>query len=76
MVRKPDPRISESETGKEAASHDRWFRAKVKAALEDPRPGIPHDKVMADVRATIERAAARRKTSARCSRSPGVRRPR
>ena len=29
------------------AAHDLWFRAKVQAALDDPRPGIPHDEVEA-----------------------------
>lgn len=29
------------------AAHDAWFRAKVKEALEDPRPAIPHDEVEA-----------------------------
>jgi hypothetical protein len=54
-----DPLISEFETEEQAASHDRWLRAQVQAALDDPRPGVPHDEAMARVRATIE--AARRK---------------
>jgi len=29
------------------AAHDAWFRAKVQAALDDPRPGIPHEEVEA-----------------------------
>jgi DNA-damage-inducible protein J len=29
------------------AAHDAWFRARVKAALDDPRPGIPQDAVEA-----------------------------
>jgi len=29
------------------AEHDAWFRAKVQEALDDPRPGIPHEKVEA-----------------------------
>lgn len=28
-----------------AADHDAWFRAKVQEALDDPRPGIPHEEV-------------------------------
>ena len=31
----------------DAAAHDVWFRAKVRAALDDPRPAIPHDEVEA-----------------------------
>jgi DNA-damage-inducible protein J len=30
-----------------AAAHDAWFRAKVQEALNDPRLGIPHEKVEA-----------------------------
>jgi hypothetical protein len=40
------PFYSEFESGEEAESYDRWFRAKVQAALDDPRPGIPHDEAM------------------------------
>lgn len=28
------------------AEYDAWFRAKVQEALDDPRPGTPHDVVM------------------------------
>jgi hypothetical protein len=31
----------------EAAAYDKWFRAKVQEALDDPRPSIPHAEVMA-----------------------------
>jgi predicted transcriptional regulator len=40
-----------------ARDHDAWFRAKVQESLDDPRPGIPHDEVMADARALIDRFA-------------------
>jgi len=30
-----------------AGLYDAWFRAKVQEALDDPRPGIPHEKVEA-----------------------------
>lgn len=48
------PIVSEFETEEQAASYDAWFRAKVKASLEDPRPSIPHDVVMAEMRELIE----------------------
>ncbi|WP_339498876.1 antitoxin [Pseudomonas silesiensis] len=48
------PIVSEFETEEQAASYDRWFRAKVQTSLDDPRPSIPHDQVMADMRALIE----------------------
>jgi hypothetical protein len=39
------PIVSEFETEEQAASYDLWFRAKVREALDDPRPAIPHDEV-------------------------------
>lgn len=44
------------------AAYDRWFREQVQAALDDPRPGIPHDQVMAEIRDLI--AAKKQKTRA------------
>ncbi len=43
----------------EAEAHDRWFRAQVQASLDDPRPCIPHDQVMADVDLLIAEAEQR-----------------
>lgn len=54
MSAKPTPGVSYFETKEQAASYDRWFRAKVQAALDDPSSGISHDQVMADLRALIE----------------------
>ncbi|ARP90598.1 hypothetical protein CAL14_10060 [Bordetella genomosp. 9] len=42
--------VSEFETAEQAASYDRWFRAKVQASRDDPRPSIPHDEAMARIR--------------------------
>jgi DNA-damage-inducible protein J len=42
------------------AAHDTWFRAKVQAALDDPRPSIPHDEIEAHF--ANRRAAALRAT--------------
>ncbi|WP_250485289.1 antitoxin [Caballeronia sp. GaOx3] len=50
------PIESEFETAEQAESHDRWFRAKVEEALADPRPLVPHDEVIADIRQTIANA--------------------
>lgn len=36
------------------SSYEQWFRAKVQEALDDPRPGIPHDEVMREMKAFIE----------------------
>ncbi|MDE1171188.1 MAG: hypothetical protein PW734_08285 [Verrucomicrobium sp.] len=42
------------------AEYDKWFRAKVQASLDDPRPSIPHAQVMAEMDAIISKAVARR----------------
>ena len=61
-VTKPlDPIISEFATEEQANSYDRWFRAKVQASLDDPRPSIPHDEAMASIRRTIEQTAPQQK---------------
>ena len=44
-----DPIVSEFETQEQADSYQRWFRERVEASLADPRPGIPHDEVMAEM---------------------------
>lgn len=49
-----DPIVSEFETQEQADSYDRWFRERVQRSLDDPRPGIPHDDVMAEMRALLE----------------------
>lgn len=49
-----DPIISEFHTEAEAESYDRWFRAKVQEALDDPRPSIPHDEAMRQVQIRLE----------------------
>ena len=62
MNTKPlDPIISEFATEEQAASYDRWFRAKVQASLDDPRPSIPHDQVTAEMEAIIAEAEQHRK---------------
>ena len=54
------PIESEFATTEEAEAHDRWFRAKVQASLDDPRPGVPHDQVMAEMDAIIAEAEQNR----------------
>ncbi len=36
-------------------AHDAWFRAKVLEALEDVRPSAPHEQVMDEAQALIDR---------------------
>lgn len=53
------PLVSEFETEEQAASYVAWVKAKVQAGLDDPRPGIPHDQVMAEMEAIIVEAEIR-----------------
>lgn len=34
--------------------HDAWFRAKVREALDDPRPGTSHGSAMAEAQAALD----------------------
>ncbi len=61
MSENPSPIESEFATTEEAEAYDRWFRAKVRTSLEDPRPTHSHAEVMAALREIIE---ARRDTDA------------
>jgi len=36
-------------------AYDAWFRAKVREALDDPRPSVPHAQAMQDVQDAIDR---------------------
>jgi len=50
------PIVSEFETEEQAAAYDEWLRDKVAASLDDPRPTLPHDEVMAEMDAIIDAA--------------------
>lgn len=60
MPKPLDPRVSEFDTEAEAESHDRWLREQVRRGLADDRPPVPHDEVMAEMEAIIDRAEQRR----------------
>jgi len=57
------PIASEFDTPEQAAAYEKWLRDKVARSLADPRPPIPHDEVMAEMRAII---AAKGKTAKPC----------
>lgn len=38
----------------DTGAYEAWFRAKVREALEDERPSVPHDQVMDEAQALIE----------------------
>ena len=48
------PIESEFASTEEAEAHDRWVREKVMESLNDPRPDIPHDEVVAEFRTRFE----------------------
>lgn len=48
------PIVSEFETEEQAASHDQWFRAEVQKALDNTEARVPHDELMAEMRALIQ----------------------
>lgn len=49
-----DPMESGFASTEEAEAYDAWFRAKVERSLANPGPGIPHDEVMARMKAIID----------------------
>lgn len=49
------PIESEFATTEEAEAYDAWLRAKVEKAMASTGPGIPHDEVMAEMQAIIDR---------------------
>ncbi|SAK93159.1 hypothetical protein AWB77_05270 [Caballeronia fortuita] len=59
-----DPIVSEFATVEEAEAYDQWFREKVRRAMADTRPLIPHDQVMAEMEEIITEAEKRRKSRA------------
>jgi hypothetical protein len=64
MNAKLSPMVSEFETDEQAASYDRWFRAKVDAGLNSTKPLLTHDQAMDRLDAQLtERRIARAKNS-------------
>nr|WP_123449188.1 antitoxin [Pseudomonas fluorescens] len=45
--------IAAFESEEQAASYDRWLRAKVQKSLYDSRPSIPNQQVMAEMKALM-----------------------
>jgi hypothetical protein len=48
------PPTSEFANNPGAARYDLWFRAKIKASIDDPRPSVPHEEVMAEIHALLQ----------------------
>jgi hypothetical protein len=64
MAKKLDPIISEFDTQEDADSYDKWFREEVQRGIDDPRPRLPHDQVIAEMRAVVDSARAKQKKRA------------
>jgi hypothetical protein len=60
-MNKYSPLVSEFGSAEEEAAYNEWFRKKVEESIADPRPPVPHDEVMAEMRAIIDKAKARAK---------------
>jgi hypothetical protein len=59
MITKLSPIELEFATVEEDVAYDVWFRAKVQASMDDSRPSIPHDQVMAEMVTIIAEAEQR-----------------
>ncbi len=59
-----------TEGQEKAPGYDEWLRAAVQAAIDDPRPSIPHEEVEAHFKALRE-AAKRRRLAKLAKEDPG-----
>lgn len=53
MTRSRQSRAEAMRGAHEAAAYNQWLAAEVQASIDDPRPSIPHDEVMAEMDADI-----------------------
>lgn len=53
-AQRPD-RAEAMKAAHEALSHTEWLRQKLAASAADPRPRVPHEQVMAEAQAIIDR---------------------
>ena len=60
---KLDPIVSEFDTEEDAAAYDLWFRAQLEEALASDGPLIPHEQVMAETSAILEKHRLRLATA-------------
>jgi hypothetical protein len=48
------PLVSEFATSEQEADYNAWLNAKIEKSLKDTRPNVPHDEVMAHMRALLQ----------------------
>lgn len=56
------PLISEFDSTEQEANYTEWLRAKVAASINDLRPAVPHDEVMAEMDSLIDQIASEKGT--------------
>ncbi|MGC6031590.1 antitoxin [Enterobacter kobei] len=56
------PLISEFDSTEQEAHYTEWLRTKVAASINDPRPAVPHDEVMAEMDSLIDQIASEKGT--------------
>jgi hypothetical protein len=60
---KLDPIISEFETAEQEDHYNEWLGKKVRAAMADTRPSLPHDEAMAHVDELLQQKREARKAA-------------
>ena len=53
MTRSRQNRAEAMRTAHEAAAYTKWLAAELRDSIDDPRPNLPHDEVMAEMDADI-----------------------
>lgn len=64
-VERSDSRAQALRKAHEAAAYNEWLAGEIREAIDDPRPNISHDDVMAEMDADIAALMAERKPAAR-----------
>ena len=54
----------------DAAAYNRWLAAELQAAIDDPRPSIPYEEVMARMDAQLARLGEARPTEHAAPKAP------
>ena len=65
MSRSRSSQAEAMRTAHQAAAHNRWLAGEIQESLDDPRPSVPHDEVMAAMDAEIDAIELQRASFAR-----------
>jgi hypothetical protein len=55
--------FGESDPPDDPEAYEKWFREQVQAALDDPRPSIPHEQALREIAALIEERRKQREAT-------------